>query len=112
MDKLMLLSLVLVAGFITGLGYFGGLWLSIRKLTAARHPALLLLGSWGGRLALALFSFHLLMGGQWERLVVCLIGFLAARGLLVKLLGPNHERGQKTGDRKGRLEWISVLTRY
>jgi hypothetical protein len=28
------------------------------------------------------------MGGQWERLLACLLGFLGGRYLLVKLLGP------------------------
>jgi F1F0 ATPase subunit 2 len=88
MDKIILLSLVLVAGLLIGLGYFGGLWLSVKQLSTTRHPALLLLGSMGGRLGLAMVSFHFLMGGQWERLVVCLIGFLGGRYLLVKLLGP------------------------
>jgi F1F0 ATPase subunit 2 len=97
MDKIILLSLLLGAGLLIGLAYFGGLWLSVKQLSTTRHPALLLLGSWGGRLVLAMLSFHFLMGGQGERLVVCLIGFLGGRGLLIKLLGPGT-RGNK--DRK------------
>lgn len=104
MDKIILFSLILLAGLIIGLGYFGGLWLSVKQLSTARHPALLLLASWGVRLGLAMFSFFFLMGGQWERLIVCLIGFLGGRILLVKLLGPNNDWG-------GGLKWILVLTR-
>jgi F1F0 ATPase subunit 2 len=82
------LVLALVAGFGLGLFYFGGLWLTVRRIPTTRHPALLTLGSFVGRTLLTLAGFYLVMDGRWERLALCLLGFLAARTVLVRKWGP------------------------
>ena len=73
------LFVVFVAGIGIGLFYFGGLWVTVKRLPTTRHPALLTLGSSMGRTGLSLLGFYVAMGGRWERLLVCLIGFLVAR---------------------------------
>jgi F1F0 ATPase subunit 2 len=84
---------ILLAGSVgvgVGVVYFGGLWLTVRRLPDARRPALLLLGSVVGRTVLTLLGFYLVMGARWERLLACLAGFILARMVLVRRLGPPH----------------------
>ena len=84
--------LQLVFAFLGGAGlgifYFLGLWWTVQKLLSARSPALLSLGSFAVRTAVVLTGFYFIMGGQWERLLACLIGFVAARVALIRRLRP------------------------
>ncbi|HSF29119.1 MAG TPA: ATP synthase subunit I [Candidatus Tectomicrobia bacterium] len=73
-----------VAGLGLGLFYFGGLWLTVRELPTMRWPGLWLMASFVGRTVLSLVGFYLAMGGRWERLVACFLGFLLARTLVVR----------------------------
>lgn len=84
------LVLAWTAGMGLGLFYFGGLWLTLRRLPTCRWPALLLLGSYVGRTFAALVGFYLVMGGRWERVLACLVGFIMARFLLVSRLRPER----------------------
>ncbi len=95
MGELLTLISALVAGTGLGLFYFGGLWLTVRRLPTARRPAFFSLLSFFGRLGVALFGFYLVMGGHWERLLVCLLGFLGARVILVRLWGPDSTSRSK-----------------
>lgn len=86
------LTLILdfVAGVVIGSLYFGGLWLTIRRLPTARRPALLFLGSYFGRNAACLIGFFAVMQGRWERLLACLAGFLLARFVAVRIRLPEQ----------------------
>ncbi|MFW6127514.1 MAG: ATP synthase subunit I, partial [Thermodesulfobacteriota bacterium] len=66
-----------------------GLWLTVQRLPGARRPGLLTLLSLIIRLGVTLAGFYLVMAGRWERLLVCLAGFLLVRILLVRRLGPS-----------------------
>ena len=91
MGELLPLMVALAAGIGLGLFYFGGLWLTVRQLPTARRPALLSLCSFFGRLGVVLFGFYLVMDSHWERLLVCLSGFLGIRIILVRLWGPKSK---------------------
>jgi F1F0 ATPase subunit 2 len=93
--ELLPLILALAAGIGLGTFYFGGLWLTVRHLPAAQRPSLLGLCSFFGRLGGALCGFYFVMGGHWERLLVCLLGFLGVRVVLVRLWGPGRIRSSK-----------------
>jgi F1F0 ATPase subunit 2 len=82
------LTLPLGAGIILGMFYFWGLWLTVQKLPRARRPMLLSLSSFFVRLAVVLAGFYFVMSGRWERLLVCLVGFLCVRFAAVRLWGP------------------------
>jgi F1F0 ATPase subunit 2 len=73
-----LLSLPL--GFALGLFYFTCLWFTVRQLPRTRHPVLLMLG-------LAIAALVWMVQGHWERLLIALLGFLLARGLLIARWG-------------------------
>lgn len=84
--------LTLLVGIVLGTAYFGGLWLTVRRLPTARHPALLSLGSFFIRTLVTMLGFYLVMGSQWERLLLCLGGFLLARTVLMHRWGPAPAR--------------------
>ncbi|MBW2036981.1 MAG: ATP synthase subunit I [Deltaproteobacteria bacterium] len=103
MGKVFPLILSLAAGIGLGFFYFGGLWLTVRRLPEVQRPTLLSLCSFIGRLGLTMVGFYFVMDGHWERLMICLLGFLAIRNLLVRWLGPGQDslglfRGEKHGN--------------
>ena len=78
----------LMAGLALGIFYFGGLWLTVQWLPAARRPALLTLSSLAVRLSLTLLTVYLVTEGQWARTGVCLLGFFVMRTILVQRWRP------------------------
>ena len=75
----------LVAGVLLGAIFFGGLWWSVRKGLWSRHPALWFLGSLLLRTSITVTGFYFVASGHWERLLVCLLGFIMARHILAWL---------------------------
>ncbi len=78
------LVVAFTAGLILGLFYFGGLWLSVKRLATVRRPALWMMTSLIGRTVVVVAGFYLLMDGQWERLIAALLGFIAMRTVLLR----------------------------
>lgn len=75
------------AGLFLGGLYFGGLWWTVRRMPRARHPLNLYFGSLIVRLAIVLAaSYGMLANAGWPRLVASLVGFVAARLLLIRLI--------------------------
>jgi F1F0 ATPase subunit 2 len=69
----------LFAGFTLGCLFYGGLWLTVRTLPKARHPAALAIGSLSLRLSLTAGGIAFLAGGRWWNVVAVLVGFESAR---------------------------------
>ena len=90
MPDLLSLLLALVAGLGLGSFYFGALWLTVRQLPSTQRPFFLSFLSFLVRLAVTLFGFYLAMGGHWERLLVCLVGFVGMRNVLTRVWGPDR----------------------
>jgi F1F0 ATPase subunit 2 len=84
------ISIAFAAGLLLGLFYFGTLWLTVRHLPKTRMPALWALGSFFARTGITLFGFYLATAGHWERLLVCLLGFMAMRKFLVRHWKPER----------------------
>ncbi|AGL03412.1 F1/F0 ATPase, subunit 2 [Desulfoscipio gibsoniae DSM 7213] len=80
--------IIFAVGLGLGLFYFGGLWLTVRRLPVARRPGLLAAGSFVVRTGGCLWGFYLVMAGQWECILACLAGFVTARLILVRQLRP------------------------
>ena len=91
------LIVAFAAGCLVGLGYFGLLWWTVRRIPTARRPGLLLVGSLVGRLAASLTAFYVVMDGRWECLFACLAGFLVVRQVMIGRLRPS--RGVGNGNR-------------
>lgn len=68
-----------IAGGLLGLMFFGGLWWTIRRSVTSRHPASLFLASLFVRMSLTMLGFYGISGGRWDRLLLCLAGFVMAR---------------------------------
>jgi F1F0 ATPase subunit 2 len=79
MSETLTLALDSVAGLALGAIFFGGLWLTVRMALSSRQPALWFFGGLLLRMGIALGGFLLVAGGQWERLLACLAGFVVAR---------------------------------
>jgi len=74
----------LLIGAVLGLFYFGGLWLTVRRVANAQQPALLLFVSFLVRVGVVLTSLYFVMDGHWGRLVAYMVGFLLARAYLIR----------------------------
>jgi len=85
MSDVVLLGLALATGVILGCFFFGGLWWTVQQLVTTKKAALVLLASLVLRTAVVLWGFVLVGGGQWQRLVVCLLGFVVGRSLVKRL---------------------------
>lgn len=79
MNNFASLILSLVAGLLLGCIFFAGLWWTIKESVTCKHPALLFAGSLILRTGSVLAGFYFVCGTHWERLVLCLIGFVVAR---------------------------------
>lgn len=73
------LILCFLAGFVLGVIFFGGLWWTVRRGLGSSQPALHFLGSAVLRMGIAVAGFYGVSGGQWQRLLACLVGFIIAR---------------------------------
>jgi F1F0 ATPase subunit 2 len=89
------LALALAAGVLLGGIFFGGLWWTVRKGILSQRPALWFFGSLLLRMSIVLAGFYFLSGNLWERLLLCLLGFVMARlvvAWLTRSLGENQIR--------------------
>lgn len=77
--------LALLAGLVLGLFFFGGLWWTIQKGLTSKYAGLWFFGSLIVRTGVLLTGFFLVADGHWQRLVACLIGFIVARWIVVRL---------------------------
>jgi F1F0 ATPase subunit 2 len=62
----MMFVIAALAGILFGIIYFGGLWLTIQKMSQVNRPILLLTGSFIVRLGLVLVGFYLVSNGRLE----------------------------------------------
>lgn len=79
MNDIFILVLAGMAGGVLGAIFFGGLWWTVRKGLASPQPALWFFVSMLLRTGITLAGFYFVGGGHWERLLLCLAGFLLAR---------------------------------
>jgi len=91
MNETLRLAPALVTGVLLGAMFFGGLWWTVRKGVSSQRPALWFFGSLLLRMSIALAGFYFVSGGHWERLLVCLLGFVTARLIVKRLTRPPVE---------------------
>ncbi|MDA3852440.1 MAG: hypothetical protein PF447_14395 [Spirochaetaceae bacterium] len=73
---------VLMVGLLLGAFFFGGLFWTIKRGLSSQRPTFWFLGSWLIRISVATLVFYFISEGRWERLLICLGGFLTARFVL------------------------------
>ncbi len=97
MNEILNLILALVAGFLLGAFFFGGLWWTVRKGLSSRRPEIWFLGSLLLRTGTAVAGFYFASGGHWERLLICLLGFFIMRQIVTRLTRlPDEDMNQLT----------------
>jgi len=97
MNELLNLVSALVAGFLLGAFFFGGLWWTTQKGLSSRRPALWFFGSLLLRTGTAVAGFYFASGGHLGRLFMCLLGFVIMRRIVFKLTRlPDEESNQLT----------------
>lgn len=87
MNELGSLGPPLVAGLLLGVFFFGGLWWTVRRGISSRQPGLWFMGSMLVRTGITMAGFYLVGGSHWERWLMSLLGFLAARLTMKWLMG-------------------------
>ena len=85
MNNILFLTLALVAGLLLGSIFFAGLWWTVRKGVFSKSPGLWFLGSMLLRMGIVLGGFYFIGRGDWQRVVVCLFGFILARIIVMRL---------------------------
>ena len=85
MNETWSLALALVTGGLLGAIFFGGLWWTVQKVVSSKWSALGFLGSLLVRTSITLAGFYFIGRGHWERLLVCLLGFVIARLIVMRL---------------------------
>jgi F1F0 ATPase subunit 2 len=95
MSETLNLISALVAGFLLGAIFFGGLWWTIQKGLSSKRPAFWFIGSLLLRTSTAVVGFYIVSGNHWERLLICLLGFFIARRITIRLTKlPEEEQNQ------------------
>lgn len=96
MNNLFFLPITLALGILLGTLYFRGLWMTVQKLPTAESPILLTLGSFFGRLAIAIAGFALVLAIAQENapwhLLGCLGAFIWVRNRTIEKLQQKSPR--------------------
>ena len=85
MNETLILVLALATGVLLGAIFFGGLWWTVQTGVSSKRPALWFFGSLLLRTSIALAGFYFIARGHWERLLVCLLGFVMARLIVMRI---------------------------
>ncbi len=91
MNEMLILILAGAAGVLLGTLFFGGLWWTVRKGLTSERPARWFFGSMVLRTGLSLAGFYFVAGGQWQRLLLCLLGFVVARHIVTWFIRENEK---------------------
>jgi F1F0 ATPase subunit 2 len=87
MDEIITLVLSFSLGVGLGVFYFGGLWLTTRRIPGSRRPALMTLGSFAVRSVICLLGFYLIVGNGLTALLISIAGFVLTKIVVVHRLG-------------------------
>jgi F1F0 ATPase subunit 2 len=87
-----ILALALLSGGALGAMFFGGLWWTVLRGASSATPARWFFASALLRMGLTLAGFYVVAGGQADRLVLCLLGFVIARMIVTRLTKPRAHR--------------------
>ncbi len=89
------------AGGVLGGLFFGGLLWTVRRALASNRAALWFLSSLLLRTGITVGGFYFVSGGQWLRLLACVVGFTIARFIVVRLAGSPLQRGTSSAEEVG-----------
>jgi F1F0 ATPase subunit 2 len=87
MNETLTMLLVVSAGMIMGICFFASLWWTIRRGLSSKRPALIFFISLLLRTSLTLAGFYFIANGSLKQLLLCLLGFIIGRLIMVRLVG-------------------------
>jgi F1F0 ATPase subunit 2 len=73
-----------IVGLLLGAVFFGGLWFTVKKLIISKIPVLFMVSSFVFRIGIVLAGFYFIGLNDWKKLILCLIGFIVARLVVVQ----------------------------
>jgi F1F0 ATPase subunit 2 len=88
MNNLLTWLLTWVAGGLLGVFFYGGLWWTVQQVVSEGHSALYLVASLLVRTSVTVMGFYFVSDGRFERLIVCMIGFVVARVIVTRVTRP------------------------
>ena len=92
MNEIVYMILAFIGGLLLGTIFFGGLWFTVRKLVISKIPALWFLGSFILRVSITLIGFYYISSGSWQRLLICVAGFIIARFAVIHFTKLSEEK--------------------
>jgi F1F0 ATPase subunit 2 len=54
-------------------------------VVTAKRPGLIFMGSFFFRISITLIGFYYISNGNWKKLVICMVGFIAARYVIMQV---------------------------
>lgn len=91
------LIISLSAGGLLGWIYFWGLWKTVRLMVSRKHAGWIAAASFGVRAGFVITGFYLLLMLDWQYLAVAMVGFLAARVIVIRRYGLAERELVKSG---------------
>ena len=91
MNEILFMVFAFMAGIVLGIIFFYGLWLTVKKAVTAKIPALWFVGSLVIRTAIIVTGFYYISQGNWQGLLICLLGFITARHIVKRLISQKKE---------------------
>lgn len=82
-----------IGGIVLGILFFGGLWLTVQRAMHSKKTALIFAGSFMIRMSVFLTGVYYVSQNSWQKMLVCLAGFLIARTVITRILQKNNHPG-------------------
>lgn len=76
----------ILVGVLLGIFYFAGLWWTVRRLDSSSVVAPLFLFSMLFRISVVMVSFYVILGNDWQKLLLALLGFMVLRLFATRLI--------------------------
>ncbi len=92
------LFLAFIIGITTGIFYFAGLWLTVKRVTKITKPYLLLILSFFIRLSIILPIFYVVFKDNSLNILPCVGGFFLVRFISLNIVSqkPDQQRLEKS----------------
>ena len=85
MNETLYLILAGTVGFLLGIFFFGGLWITVKKAVIRKTPAIWFLGSFILRVGVTMSGFYYISLGDWRGMLIAVSGFIVGRVIIVRL---------------------------
>jgi F1F0 ATPase subunit 2 len=74
-----------LVGIAIGAFFFGSLWWTVQRSMQSEQSMLWHFGGLLLRMSVTLTGFYAVGAGQWQRLAACLVGFVIARFIIIRI---------------------------